>query len=683
MSHSIHAATILWTNTLGGNWSDPGSWSPNTIPSDSDDVFILAAGTFDVSLDTSTTVNSLTIAGEPGSAPTFHTGISTLTVNSSVAVNGGGSLEVEGGALLGTNAAVTVHGVLGWSGGSVGNGGSVWIAPDGIMALYSGNDSMYGPLTNSGTIALSGGNLQLLGACFDNSGMLVNQTNGLVIFEGDVGILALCGTETVTNYGTVMKSGTIGTTDITAPFYNFGTLDVESGTVSLDGTYSLTNGIVNFGISNLYTFGTLALSGDPAQLAGTVSATLVGDYQPIATNEFPVITYTSESGVFTNETLPNLDAWQTDYGQTNFSLTVLNARPMIDPVADETIGEFSTLADFAAAGDADQPLQALTFSLTHSPPGMTIDPVTGLIIWSPAQTQSPSTNSVTVVVTDNGTPPLSTNTSFSVVVFEQNIAPVWTNTGVKTVNESALLRVDMAATEKNIHGKIAGYQLVNPPVGASIDSNGIVTWTPTQAQSPSTNLVTIAVTNIDLLDTSTPILVAMTNFTVIVFAPTLAPIQNYSVSVGGMLAFTNIAADNDPTRKLTFSMVAGPPSASVGASNGVFVWKPGSSYNATSNAFMIQVTDDSVPPLVASQSFSVYVGDVLVSPTTGALQFLDGHFQFQVTGPVGPTYTIDATSVLPAAQWTNLGTFVPTNVPFIFIDTNSPQNARIYRVKLQ
>src|SRR5665213_4416469 len=74
--HSIQAATILWTNTLGGNWSDPGSWSPNTIPSDSDDVFILAAGTFDVSLDTSTTINSLTIAGEPGSAPTFHTGIS-------------------------------------------------------------------------------------------------------------------------------------------------------------------------------------------------------------------------------------------------------------------------------------------------------------------------------------------------------------------------------------------------------------------------------------------------------------------------------------------------------------------------------------------------------------------------------------------------------------------------------
>jgi hypothetical protein len=285
-------------------------------------------------------------------------------------------------------------------------------------------------------------------------------------------------------------------------------------------------------------------------------------------------------------------------------------------------------------------------------------------------------------VTDNGAPPLSTNTNFTVVVYEQNISPSWPTVGVKTVNESALLQVDMGAIEINIHGKIAGYQLTNPPVGASIDSNGVVSWTPSPAQSPSTNLITIAVTNIDPLDITTPILVSTTNLTVVVFAPTLSPIQNYSVNVGGTLTFTNAATDNDPTRKLTFSLVDGPSSASVGVNNGIFTWQPGPSYNSTANSFTIQATDDSVPPLTASQTFSVYVGNVLAPATIGVPQFVDGHFQFQVSGPVGPTYSIDATPLLPAAQWTNLATFIPTNSPFIFTDPNSLQNQRLYRVNL-
>jgi hypothetical protein len=678
---SSQAGTIVWTNTLGGNWSAATNWSPNAIPSESDNVYISADGTYDVSLDTSTSVSNLVVGGGSSGAQIFHTGTSALVVNGACVINGNGVFDLEGGSLSGPGA-VTIYGAFNWDGGSLGNGETVSVEPDGAMVLENGNDALYGALTNAGTIALVGGNLQLLGACFDNNGMLINLTNGLVEFQGDVSIRALCGTEAITNYGTILKTNTAGISDISAPFYNMGTLDVESGTVSLDSTCDLTNGIINFGISNQFAYGTLAFTAGPAQLAGTISATLVGDYQPIATNEFDVITYTAESGVFTNTNLPYLDAWQTNYGVSVFALTVLNARPMIYRIPNAEVQEFSTLALDATATDADQPPQALTFSLSNAPAGMTINPGTGLLNWSPAQTQSPSTNTVTVIVTDNGTPPLSTNTNFTVVVLEQNIAPAWPAVGVETVNESALLTVDEGATEKNIHGRIAGYSLINPPAGAAINSNGVVTWTPSQAQSPSTNIIVTAVTNIDPLDMSLPILVATNNLMVIVFAPALSPIQDYSVNVGQTLTFTNFGADNDPTRTLTFSMVSGPPSASVGGASGIFAWQPGSNYNATANSVTIQVADNNVPPLTANQSFLIYVGDLARPPSIGTPRFSGGQFQFQVSGPVGPTYYIEAAAALPSAQWTNLQTIIPTTTPFLFTDTNTPQAERIYRVEL-
>jgi len=55
------------------------------------------------------------------------------------------------------------------------------------------------------------------------------------------------------------------------------------------------------------------------------------------------------------------------------------------------------------------------------------------------------------------------------------------------------------------------YSLVNPPVGAVIDTNGVIAWTPTEAQGPSTNVMTTVVT-----DNGIPALSATNSFTLIV-----------------------------------------------------------------------------------------------------------------------------------------------------------------------
>ena len=55
------------------------------------------------------------------------------------------------------------------------------------------------------------------------------------------------------------------------------------------------------------------------------------------------------------------------------------------------------------------------------------------------------------------------------------------------------------------------YQLINAPTGASIDTNGVIVWTPNLAQSPSANPVTTVVS-----DSAVPPLSATNTFTVVV-----------------------------------------------------------------------------------------------------------------------------------------------------------------------
>jgi hypothetical protein len=679
---SSQAAAISWTNLNGGNWSDATSWSPNSVPSTNDDAFITNRGIYDVSLDISPTVNSLTMGARHG-AQTLHTGTSVLTVNNSTVIGTNAVFDLEGGSFFGPGP-MAVFGSFLWTGGFVGGGGpdaTVSVATNGTMVLEGQTYTLYGIITNAGMMVLEGGSLSMLGACYDNYGMLINLTNGVVDFEGDANIQALCGTEVMTNFGTVLKSGGAATSAIAVPFYNYGILDVENGTVSLADTYSLTNGTVNIGIGGTNFFGVLDLSGDPAQLSGGFTASLIGSYQPIATNVFPVVTYISNSGAFVTTNLPYLDAWATNYTSSNFSLIVLNARPIFPAVSNQTVNELAALSLSPSATDADEPPQTLTYSLSNAPAGMAIDPTNGAITWTPAQTQSPSTNLVTVSVTDNGTPPLSTNNSFQVVVVEVNVAPVLPDLGIQTVNDLALLTVSNTATDSNIHATITGYGLLEAPAGAQISSNGVFTWTPSESEGPSTNTITLLVSDRDPFDTNNPILTTTGSFTVIVYSLSLAPISNITTSVGQTVIFTNVVTDNDPTRLLTFSLTNAPASAHIGTATGIFVWYVDGDYLGTTNTFTVRVTDNSVPPLSATETFLVSVPQ---SPSNAVLTdpaFSNGQFQCQVHGPAGAEYIVQATGAL-TGEWTPLQTNTPATTPFIFTDTNSILTNRFYRVQV-
>src|SRR3989440_442639 len=111
-----------------------------------------------------------------------------------------------------------------------------------------------------------------------------------------------------------------------------------------------------------------------------------------------------------------------------FTVTVneVNLAPVLTVPADQTMAEQTTLNVSASATDADLPANSLTFALVSSPAGMTINPATGAISWTPTEGQGPSTNVVSVRVTDNRVTALSVTNTFQVIVDEVNSAPVLT-----------------------------------------------------------------------------------------------------------------------------------------------------------------------------------------------------------------------------------------------------------------
>src|SRR5205807_2293009 len=151
----------------------------------------------------------------------------------------------------------------------------------------------------------------------------------------------------------------------------------------------------------------------------------------------------------------------------SFTVTVteVNLAPVLSVPADQTIDELSALAVTASATDADIPANTLTFSLVSPPAGMRIGRASGRVSGTPSEAQGPSTNTVTVVVTDNGVPALSATNSFTVTVREVNVAPVLSVPANQRIDELSALAVTASATDADIPANTLTFSLVSPPAG--------------------------------------------------------------------------------------------------------------------------------------------------------------------------------------------------------------------------
>jgi len=213
------------------------------------------------------------------------------------------------------------------------------------------------------------------------------------------------------------------------------------------------------------------------------------------------------------------------------AVTLTNSQPAILASTNIVIDEGQTLSLTLPASDPD-PGQTLSFSLGGgAPPSLNLNPATGLITWLTTEATGPSTNSFSVIATDNGQPHLSATGLVTVVVREVNQAPVLAPISNYTITEGSLLLVTNVATDADIPANILTFTLgPGAPTGTSINAtNGIFQWQPSNTQGPSTNTITVIVT-----DNGTPPLGATQQFSVVV----LDTLSDFTLNIGS----TNILA---------------------------------------------------------------------------------------------------------------------------------------------
>ncbi len=275
-------------NWLGGtgNWSNGAGWSAGE-PGQGSDVFI-ATGNDYVTLDTSTSINSLTLGGASGSSTLADTvgGGYTVNIAGALTINQTGTLTLSDGDVMTANgnssnagtinlnennfpgATLAINGSFTNSGGIQMNGSSNSITVSGNLnntgsiqdSGFGGDTISVGSLTNSGSITLYPGSDSITAnADSSNTGtgtitlgpsaqLVVNANftnSGTINLEGMYGIgsasITVSGSFTNTNNGNINDVGAVDSLSVGGNLTNAGTISIAN--LSVGGEITNTGGI--------------------------------------------------------------------------------------------------------------------------------------------------------------------------------------------------------------------------------------------------------------------------------------------------------------------------------------------------------------------------------------------------------------------------------------------------------
>jgi hypothetical protein len=362
---------------------------------------------------------------------------------------------------------------------------------------------------------------------------------------------------------------------------------------------------------------------------------------------------------------------------------VNNGAPALTVPPDLVIDELTTLVIQNSATDPDTPPSRQSFSLVAAPDGMLIDPDTGVLTWKPSEVQGPSTNLITVQVSDNGSPPMSDSQSFTIVVNEVNSPPVLTVPRNRTIHQLATLVVTNTAIDPDRPANTQTFNLVSAPDGVQLDrSTGVLSWTPTEAQRFTTNLITLSVT-----DNGVPPLSDTGSFTVVLSEvnspPEIAQVPPQTIRPGSMLTITNTAFDPDiPPDQFTFSLgVDAPAGATIEPFSGVFTWKPTAAQADSTNSVTIGITDNGLPEGKSSTTFAIVVSKLAPIIVT-SVSLGNDDIRLRVTGDPGILYSLQVSVDL--VSWSSLSPIEAPGEDFELVDSDVAANPhRFYRVMTQ
>ena len=306
ISSSTFAQTTYSWNGGSGIWSVATNWTPNGVPTATDNVVITATGTYTVTLDGDSTINNLTIGGTSG-VQSLSLSSRTLTINGTGTINDSGSVSLTTSTLAGSGT-LTNYGTLTAYDGILSidfdNAGTASFRhycsinnafttqPNSIIQIYVNTSyntlTIANGFTNHGLIYFTNGSYSNRGTIDITSGTLVNAADGTIqstsipLYSGygnsilaeldnqgtvtiSQGFILNEASATHTNSGTfeintggtlyLTQSGTIPSFTSTGSFtvdsaavitLNGGTFNYNSGTFDLNGSLSATTTVLNF-----------------------------------------------------------------------------------------------------------------------------------------------------------------------------------------------------------------------------------------------------------------------------------------------------------------------------------------------------------------------------------------------------------------------------------------------------
>ena len=266
---------------------------------------------------------------------------------------------------------------------------------------------------------------------------------------------------------------------------------------------------------------------------------------------------------------------------------------------------------------SDVPPLPLAYSLVNPPAGAAIN-TNGVITWTPSEAQGPGTNVITTIVTDSGVPALRATNSFTIVVNEINTAPVLPVQTDQDLKGLQTLILTNTATDSDIPVNTLSYAFLTAPAGSAIDTNGVITWTPSVAQVPGAYLFKTVVTDYNPWAVNNQHLSATNTFAVVVEAihngPALVAQANVTIAELTTLTVTNTASDGDvPFLGLNYGLLTAPAGASIDT-NGIITWTPSEAQGPSTNTFVTLAYDNGSPALSSVNTFTVVVNEINVAP---------------------------------------------------------------------
>lgn len=389
-------------------------------------------------------------------------------------------------------------------------------------------------------------------------------------------------------------------TDTLPPGFSFVSASSTQGSWTNDGGTILDS----FGSLPINGFASITIQAS-AIAAGvwTNAATVAGaSLDPISTNNMSSLTFSVNA-----------------FPAITHPVDLVTYSPTVTANEDSIIGPLNFIVS-----DAETPSASLLVSCSSSNPDLV--PPAGLMLGGSGSNRSltitPSANQsgtalITLFVTDGQA---TNSNAFTLVVDPVNDAPVLASITNFTLLEGDTLMFTNMATDLEAPPQLLTFSLLDAPTNAFLNpTNGIFTWTTGELDGPGTNIISVIVT-----DDGVPSLSATQSFTVVVLevneTPLLAAIPNYTVMEGEALVFTNQFSDPDmPANELTFSLLNAPTNATIDPASGVFTWPTTEADGPGTNVISVSVTDDGVPSLSATQSFTVLVLETNRAPVLAAV----------------------------------------------------------------